>query len=1054
MKKFLLSLVIAIAAISIGLTIYYFSIDNEVIMIKASYLVVEKGDTISTDSLLDFKYRDKNTKLTFGILQDQDNQVLSFNSGDQYYVANQGGESKIEITTTNRSFSKFIINVVVCDGSQEYPYIISSAEALAKIGRDSSNKYLASSHYKLGNDIIFEANEQGNWTPMPSFSGSFDGNYYTISNLHITNSNLSVGATDVGFISKIEQSGVVKNLHLDNINIDVSNVSNVGSVAGTSQGKVQSVEVVGSIKNTNNVACYVGGIVGKNDCVEVRPKVDRCGFEGKIELLASTNVQVAGGVVGYNKSGVVSECYYRTGLDKFVENNLNSFGGIVGLNEGNAKTSDIYDSYFYVQNFNQNTNYAQIGGVVYKNINDVGTNVVIGNYYFGGVTEGSEGQMVSKVVNGSQVVGAISGRYNGFLTASEFTNKEEGSTKFITLISDDLQKRYWDFISVWQMGEKYPLLNMLSASGSVYPTDYSSLVGDNDILTAQDLYNALSNNSADASYNVLGQSSGTSFVIDFTEQDWVWGDASHPIPTTFAGTITSSNGCVIKGLRIVNNTEIEGTNVVNVGLVGTLSSSAIVTGLKFEDITISGYKATNVGVLCGYNDGANISNISFENISVILEGGTFGTVAGYSANRQDRYIQNIAVNKLDLSNTYFVCAGGVVGKNYGVITINKVGTGFKYNTINNAKIYANSVGGVVGINYGNISYFDVNEVNFDALDSTKKVYSNNKPIVAGSIAGLNYSNISDVYGNIIAKANSGKDYQVHIGGIVGYNLGNINRAFSSGCNIQVNDNYSVYAGGLVGTNNAGKISRSVVNKGAIVLSTVLTNSSLTSGTASYPIAGGLVGYDAKTSADYSITECVSLIDSITGAYAGGLIGLSFGKVTKSHSGSQAKQVAITGYVAGGLCATISGKVKDCYTVCKLSGIYTDNSYVNSKSILELKVSSIAGLAVVALTGSEVSGCYTVAEFKDGGVRLSTFTDLESVGYKGGDIKGCVYVTQGQNGQNKYCSLISIYNLTGKSDNYLLFFSKIGSENNSVWSIKDGGYPKLYNVDENLPKARI
>ena len=180
MKKFLLSLVIAIAAISIGLTIYYFSIDNEVIMIKASYLVVEKGDTISTDSLLDFKYRDKNTKLTFGILQDQDNQVLSFNSGDQYYVANQGGESKVEITTTNRSFSKFIINVVVCDGSQEYPYIISNAESLAKIGRDSSEKYLASSHYKLGNDIIFEANEQGNWSPMPSFSGSFDGNHYTI----------------------------------------------------------------------------------------------------------------------------------------------------------------------------------------------------------------------------------------------------------------------------------------------------------------------------------------------------------------------------------------------------------------------------------------------------------------------------------------------------------------------------------------------------------------------------------------------------------------------------------------------------------------------------------------------------------------------------------------------------------------------------------------------------------------------------------------------------------------------------------------------------------
>jgi hypothetical protein len=48
-------LVIAIAVVSLGLTIYYFSADNEVIYIKSSYIVIQKGGYIDNDDLLDFK---------------------------------------------------------------------------------------------------------------------------------------------------------------------------------------------------------------------------------------------------------------------------------------------------------------------------------------------------------------------------------------------------------------------------------------------------------------------------------------------------------------------------------------------------------------------------------------------------------------------------------------------------------------------------------------------------------------------------------------------------------------------------------------------------------------------------------------------------------------------------------------------------------------------------------------------------------------------------------------------------------------------------------------
>ena len=49
MKRFLLFLVVAIAIVSLGLTIYYFSVDNEMIYIKSSYLVVNAGKSFNAE---------------------------------------------------------------------------------------------------------------------------------------------------------------------------------------------------------------------------------------------------------------------------------------------------------------------------------------------------------------------------------------------------------------------------------------------------------------------------------------------------------------------------------------------------------------------------------------------------------------------------------------------------------------------------------------------------------------------------------------------------------------------------------------------------------------------------------------------------------------------------------------------------------------------------------------------------------------------------------------------------------------------------------------------
>ena len=82
MKRFLMFLVIAIAVVSLGLTIYYFSVDNEMIYIKSSYLVVNAGKSFSAEGengLLDFRNRADSTTLTYSIQQeDEDKEVLQY----------------------------------------------------------------------------------------------------------------------------------------------------------------------------------------------------------------------------------------------------------------------------------------------------------------------------------------------------------------------------------------------------------------------------------------------------------------------------------------------------------------------------------------------------------------------------------------------------------------------------------------------------------------------------------------------------------------------------------------------------------------------------------------------------------------------------------------------------------------------------------------------------------------------------------------------------------------------------------------------------------------
>ena len=1069
MKRFLMFLVIAIAVVSLGLTIYYFSADNEVIYIKSSYLVVQKGDYIQTEGengLLEFKNKSEYTTLSYGLQQtqneDESKNVLAYKDG--YYLAMNGGESKIVITTNNMNYSRLVIDVLVCDGSEDYPFILKTEEDLKKIGND--NTYTSEASYKLGNDI--ELTEE--WTPISNFSGTFDGNYFTISNMTITNSsvnaqpnssddvntsvrgaNSSTAETNVGFISILASKGKVQNLFLTNINIDVSE-EYVGSFAGTNYGTIKTSEATGTIKNSLSEVSYVGGITGRNLFNSQKAKIDRCGFDGTITLVGSN--QTAGGIVGQNTSGTISESYFRGIVNNGGDIN---FGGIAGVNKGGShSTADIYDCYFYLKSLGETTNLNKVAGVVYDNTNYSSTskNMVTGCYY--------GGEFNSNTINAVALNDELNSQANGYLTKEDFRTNEG---KFITTYSDPI--RYWNFDSVWDLpsSSSYPLLNVYSSVGSTYLIDVSDILTGTDITTAEQLYDVLYNNKTDEVYQI-----SSNINCDPNNGGFVWGSSAYPLPEVFDGTIingTDSEGVpyVISGITIENRT-LNG----KVGLVKTLSSSAIFKGLVINGVTINGVDATHVGVLAGVSYGANILDITITDVDVNISGSAFGTLFGFADVYEGHGIKDVTAKFVDATDGYYYYAGGLVGVNLTDITA----TTKIYNYVYDVNLVANFVGGVTGANGGSIYYTTANDVVFDRMhdeNTINNLYNGDYYVYIGGITGINQYNsgsygkllgdISNVYTNINVRAQSGTKYNMYIGGIAGHNSNTITKAYVKASTFDVIGAKNSFIGGITGY-NTGKISNSVVDKDSKIITTIASSVGTSQENGKYllnmdncSVVGGIAGFDAQTSnATFSIYQCASYMKEIKGYYAGGLVGISFGLIERSFCGESTAtngNVKITGFFSGGLVGVIGGGlVKNCYTFCNVNSVKTSGSYKDITSVVNMDISACAGLSVFVLGSSVLEGCYAVTSFGGQGVSYATTAKLEGY-YAHGTMKNCAYQNTGSKTSEDGASRVVASNFKG-SDNFDSFGRAVGSV--AYWHTEVGKYPTIEGVNVNFPSSSL
>lgn len=109
------------------------------------------------------------------------------------------------------------------------------------------------------------------WTPIQLFTGSFNGNGHTISNLTITEAvpnNSTATEYNQGFFGGTGADSVVTDLALRNVTLtSADNAKYIGLVAGTARGTITGCTVTGAIYDSrtalNNDKFFLGVLVGR-----------------------------------------------------------------------------------------------------------------------------------------------------------------------------------------------------------------------------------------------------------------------------------------------------------------------------------------------------------------------------------------------------------------------------------------------------------------------------------------------------------------------------------------------------------------------------------------------------------------------------------------------------------------------------------------------------------------------------------------------------------------------------------------------------------------------
>ena len=271
-------------------------------------------------------------------------------------------------------------------------------------------------------------NENGTgFKGISRFSGSFNGNGYSIKNLYSKYNNGG------GFFNYLDGDGTVKNLKLENVNVYANinvfcNNCNIGVIAGHSfKTKIENCYVSGNLKldadTTSSVD--VGGIVGftNTDIINTFSKLN-INFNGEC-----LNNLLIGGIVGYSNGKILNsgnEGNIEENSTVVKGNNSRRINGIAGIAYG-----DIINCY-------------NMGDIQTKSCSAYGISGI--NCYNRGNIKGSTINGLEKDSKNSYTTSATcSGEYNYYLKEDDDSDNakseaEMKSQEFVDLLNGNIKK--------------------------------------------------------------------------------------------------------------------------------------------------------------------------------------------------------------------------------------------------------------------------------------------------------------------------------------------------------------------------------------------------------------------------------------------------------------------------------------------------------------------------------------------------------------------------------------------------------------------------------------
>jgi len=263
------------------------------------------------------------------------------------------------------------LNIVLADC-----YVIKTREDLEDVAKDLMGNFV------LGNDIDLSGEP---WTPLPWFSGTFDGAGYSIDGMHIDaatedNSGLFIGL----------YNGHVYNLKMSGVDVDID--------AATSFAAIGSI--CGSLNNQSSLLnCTVTG------------KVSVTSAESNRDLFA-------GGLAGISDLGYITDCYSGVDVSVVTPNSVHA-GGLTGiLNNGEAKNSYAVGDVTATQSGSNASAFLKAFGTLYSasSLAD---------------TCHADGSVTASSTNGTALAVGVSRSINSMNLASVSATTENGSATAI-----------------------------------------------------------------------------------------------------------------------------------------------------------------------------------------------------------------------------------------------------------------------------------------------------------------------------------------------------------------------------------------------------------------------------------------------------------------------------------------------------------------------------------------------------------------------------------------------------------------------------------------------